>query len=90
VQWQFETRGNPGLRNDFCRSLGNADNITLPINSNEADFLLGKPAAAAFPLTSYRYYEENRSEHIDARKINSSLRKMGAGDEIGLFGANPA
>ena len=57
VHWQLETRENPGLRNEFCRSTN---------------------------------CEENRSEHFDARKINSPLRQMGAGNEIGLFGIDPA
>jgi hypothetical protein len=57
VQWQLETRGNPGLRNDFCRAL-----ITKKI---EASILTLK-------------------------KINSSLRQIGAGNEIGLFRVDAA
>ncbi len=35
-------------------------------------------------------HKENRSEHYHARKINSPLRQMGAGDEIRLCGPFPA
>ena len=65
VQWQLETRGNPGLRNDFCRSLIakkiEASIMTLEKSIRRSDKWERAMKSAYFALTRL---EENPPETI--------------------------